>query len=160
MPWWIGAGRRTRQSNPNSETGACEFRGNAPGAWRLRRFTIRRLAPFFRPKPCVRCSRVNAALGARDGSFRTVPERSSGQRPHVLMRENVTGWRTLKRSEAVTMHGSERRRLGGSRRGKSARAIHTSSFGSPVSEYFALRKRRASATLDDVSRGDGGATPA
>ena len=48
-------------------------------------------------------------------------------------------------AEAVTTQGSDRRRLGGSRRGKSERAFHTPAFGSPFSDHLALRKMHAAA---------------
>ena len=44
----------------------------------------------------------------------------------------------------IQRNGAERRRLGGSRRGKSATAIRSSSVGSSFREHFALRKMRAS----------------
>ena len=46
--------------------------------------------------------------------------------------------------EAVTMQLAERRRLGGSQRGESARAIFTPAFGSPFSEHLEPRERRTS----------------
>ena len=52
------------------------------------------------------------------------------------------------RSEIVragTAHGADRRRLGGSHRPASARAILADAFGSPFSDPFDWRKRRASA---------------
>ena len=49
------------------------------------------------------------------------------------------------RVSAVTMQLADRRRLGGSRRGKPARSIRTSTFGSLFSEHIALRKMRAAA---------------
>ena len=58
----------------------------------------------------------------------------------------------------ATMQLAERRRLGGSTRGKSVLAIRTSSFDSPIREHLGRRNQCAPAPgLDRLSRRDGGA---
>ena len=72
--------------------------------------------------------RLEAVRHRRLGSLRY-----GSRRPHP----HLTG----------TMQSADRRRLGGSRRGKSAGEIRTATFDSPFSEPISLRKMRASATF-------------
>ena len=64
---------------------------------------------------------------------------------HDERRERLSEFQRAKPDSAGTMQLADRRRLGGSRRAKSARAIRTSTFDSPFSEPISLRKMRASA---------------